>query len=452
LIIYVKMCLLLSKQTIGQTTVTYTGMGTVSCPATPVSTISAAPVGLTFSQISRGSGVTCVTAATGINGSGFNSTSASSAFSSNKYHTFSITGNSTTGFSVPRVVINSQVSAVAGFCTLMYSINGGAAVAVGTFAPTLSNVAYTITPTTPISVEVGSVLSLYVVPSGYASNATLRVNNLTNVTVCPVYITSQSSITQTYCQSDVPSSLSVNTTTGVTYQWYSKTGSYNGVATNLGSGAGAQTTTYTPTTTTAGTSYYTCVVTSSCGATASINVSKVIVNPTTVIIEQPINHTFCQNSVATDLMIGMVGVNLTYQWFSNTINSNSGGTSLGAANGAQTNAFKPPTQTLSTLFYYCEIMGSCGNVTSNVSEVMVITRPIANTCAVDDNCQLNGGSIIVNVSGGTPSANGYTVLWADTNDDYGPGFTNNGTYTITGLTGGVTYYLTVLDANGCSAE
>jgi hypothetical protein len=436
-----------------QTIVTYTGMGSISCPATPMSTISAAPTGLTFSQLSRGSGVTCVTAATGIAGSGFNSTTAANAFISNKYHTISITSNVTTAFSVTKLVINSQVSAAgSGICTVMYNVNGGANTTVGTYTPTTTNLAYTFTPTTAIPVETGSVLNIYVVPSGYASNAVLRVNNLTNFTVCPVYVVPQASVTQSFCQDDVPISYSCNTLTGVTYQWYSKTTGFNGVGTNLGSASGAQTNTYTPSTNVPGTFYYTCITSSACGATASINIVKQEIKPTTAITEQPENHTFCLNLVPTGLVVMLTGADLTYQWFSNTSNSNTGGTSLGVAAGAQTSTYTPPTSTVGTTYYYCEIMGACGNVVSNVSEVIVITRPIANTCKIDDNCQLNEGQIMVNASGGTPSASGYLVHWADDFEDYGPVNTINGTYTITGLTGGMTYYITVLDSNGCSAE
>ncbi|WP_431243373.1 hypothetical protein ACQ9BO_01495 [Flavobacterium sp. P21] len=59
---------------------------------------------------------------------------------------------------------------------------------------------------------------------------------------------------------------------------------------------------------------------------------------------------------------------MTYQWYSNTTPSTTGGTSLGTSNGANTATYTPQSGTVGTLYYYCVISGTCGSaVTSTIS-------------------------------------------------------------------------------------
>jgi hypothetical protein len=61
---------------------------------------------------------------------------------------------------------------------------------------------------------------------------------------------------------------------------------------------------------------------------------------------------------------------LTYQWYSNSSSSNTGGTSLGSANGAQTDTYSPPS-TAGTTYYYAVVSnGSCA-VPGSVFQVNV---------------------------------------------------------------------------------
>ena len=89
---------------VAQTTVSYTAMSAITCPATPVATISAAPVGVTFSQISRGAGVTCGAAGGSISGSGFNGTLAANIVAS-KWYSYTITGDAATSFTLNNLSI-----------------------------------------------------------------------------------------------------------------------------------------------------------------------------------------------------------------------------------------------------------------------------------------------------------------------------------------------------------
>ena len=67
------------------------------------------------------------------------------------------------------------------------------------------------------------------------------------------------------------------------------------------------------------------------------------------------------------------GNNVTYQWYSNTTSSNSGGVSLGSASGAQTSTYTPDASTAGTLYYFCIVSGTCGTpVTSTVSGALIV--------------------------------------------------------------------------------
>lgn len=168
-----------------QTTVTYSAMTSITCPATPVATISTPPTGLTFSQISRGSGVTCTTAGGSITGSGFNGNLAAN-LSSDKFYTFSITSNSSVTFTLNSLNIVSRVSSASGSpnVSVQYSIGSGAKNVIGSFTPTSSAATYTITPSSAISVGANQVLNIYIVPNSLtASGTTCRVENNTSVNV-----------------------------------------------------------------------------------------------------------------------------------------------------------------------------------------------------------------------------------------------------------------------------
>ena len=83
-------------------------------------------------------------------------------------------------------------------------------------------------------------------------------------------------------------------------------------------------------------------------------------------------QTQCYNGTFTAITVTATGDGLTYQWYSNGSASASGGTSLVAANGAQTNSYTPQSATAGTLYYYCIVTGTCGTATSTVSGAFVV--------------------------------------------------------------------------------
>ena len=170
----------------GQTAVSYTAMTTITCPATPVATISPAVTGLTFSQISRGAGVTCGAAGGSISGSGFNGTLAADITAS-KWYTFSITSDASVSFTLSSLSIVSRVSSATGSpnVSVQYSIGGSSPTTViGSYTPTASAATYSITPASPIAVAASQTLNIYIIPNTLtASTTTCRVENATAATV-----------------------------------------------------------------------------------------------------------------------------------------------------------------------------------------------------------------------------------------------------------------------------
>ncbi len=88
-----------------------------------------------------------------------------------------------------------------------------------------------------------------------------------------------------------------------------------------------------------------------------------------VINTQPLaSQTVGQNGTPTNLTVSATGTSLTYQWYSNTTNSNVGGTLI---SGANTASYTPATATLGTNYYYVVVSSLSCKTTSNVSTVIV---------------------------------------------------------------------------------
>ena len=94
--------------------------------------------------------------------------------------------------------------------------------------------------------------------------------------------------------------------------------------------------------------------------------------PTTIIIQpSSATHEECRNVSATPLSVTAIGANLTYQWYSNTSASNTGGASI---SGATSNTFTPPTTSLGTTYYYVIVTGTIAptTATSNISGAITV--------------------------------------------------------------------------------
>lgn len=104
----------------------------------------------------------------------------------------------------------------------------------------------------------------------------------------------------------------------------------------------------------------------------------VTANPSGVSVA-PATQTVVNNGTATNLTATATGAT-SYQWYSNTTNSNAGGTII---SGANSSIYTPPTSVLGTFYYYVVAIngGSCGT-TSNVARVTVIPCAAGTTAPV----------------------------------------------------------------------
>ena len=227
----------------------------------------------------------------------------------------------------------------------------------------------------------------YAVISLAGINCGAITSNLAQINViADPLITTQPLPSQTVCQNSPATILSVIASGGIgttyDYQWYSSTVSTNTSGTLL---VGETNNTYTPLTNTAGALYYYCIITQTAtlGCSVTSAVATVTVNLAPTVVNQPPSSTICLGALPTTLSLTYVNGAGTpnYQWYSNTINSNSGGTLITGATNA---TFPPPATPAGTVYYYCEvtfpsIVGSCSLITTNAAEVTINQNPVIAT-------------------------------------------------------------------------
>jgi hypothetical protein len=94
----------------------------------------------------------------------------------------------------------------------------------------------------------------------------------------------------------------------------------------------------------------------------------------------------CLNAAINALSVSATSPNgsgITYQWYSNTSNSNAGGTAIG---GATSSSYTPPSNVVGTVYYYVICTNNQGSATSTVSAgitVNAIPQAAANSGSVD---------------------------------------------------------------------
>jgi gliding motility-associated-like protein len=187
--------------------------------------------------------------------------------------------------------------------------------------------------------------------------------------------------TQIICQGTTPTDLVVTPAGGVgtySFQWYNSPAN-----TAI---AGAISANYTPSTAIAGTLSYYCVITQTglaCSVTSPVVSVQVVDNP--IVSIQPLaSQPICINNTPVTLTTAFInGTGTpTYQWYSNTINSYTGGTII---SGATTLSYTPITSVVGTIYYYCIATyanGNCGTVSTNISEVIVNPLPVINDITI----------------------------------------------------------------------
>jgi gliding motility-associated-like protein len=152
--------------------------------------------------------------------------------------------------------------------------------------------------------------------------------------------------------------------------------------------------------------------------------------------------------------------NATYQWYSNTTNSNSGGTLL---LGQENLSFTPPTNTVSDLYYYLSTtfeVGGCGQLSTTPVHIQVFADPQINITTTPQAVCVGGTptALVATASGGTGTI---TYTWyAGNSIDDNTNFTalastNNLSYTPPQQnTAGIQYYKVQMtaDGNGCQSD
>jgi gliding motility-associated-like protein len=301
----------------------------------------------------------------------------------------------------------------------------------------------------------------YVVTPKIGSCTGTPVNFVINVNPAPVFTTQP--VSSTVCLGGTPTQLAValgGSAGTPTYQWYSNTVNSTSGGTLIPS---ATSDTFDPPTNVVGTLYYYCEVALTSGGCSNLTstIVAVTVTPQPTISQPVAAQTLCTGvTISTPLSVSPSGGTgtATYQWYSNTVNSNSGGNLISTAT---TNSYTPPVYTIAgDYFYYVEvsISGSgCGSVTSDVAKVTVLdaptitTQPIANQvlCQGEIPVQLevigNGGSGAFSYQWFRNNANN-TTSGAPISGE------TNSTYTPLTTTAGTQYYYCVLTqaGEGCS--
>ena len=267
--------------------------------------------------------------------------------------------------------------------------------------------------------------------------------------------------TQQVCVGAKIQPLSVSAKDGVgapTYQWYSNNTNANTGGTAI---AGATSESFTPPAfNTVGTYYFYAIITfptSDCGiVTSSTAEVKVVADP--VIDTQPIGtQSICKDAAPAPLTLTASGGlgSFLHQWYSNSVNSTAGGTSIPTATSA---SFTPPTNVVGTMYYYCVVSQSgldCAT-TSSVSEVKVMagavitSQPQSQTVCLGD--AFTALSVAYKDGLGTPQYQWYQNLVNNTTSGTPISGANNATYTPSATVVGTVYYYCAitLPTGGCS--
>lgn len=286
-------------------------------------------------------------------------------------------------------------------------------------------------------------------------------SNFVTVTVVPdPEIITQPLATQTVCLGAPVASLNVAASGGMgafSYQWYSNAANSNTGGVPI---PGQENNNLTPVPAAAGTYYYYVeVTTDGAGCSVTSAVAQVIVMPAPEITNEPVSSSVCEGGTPALLAVAHAnGIGApTYQWYSNTTNSNSGGTAITTATGS---SYQPDGNVVGTTYYYVVLTftsGGCSTITSQVATVEVTPAPHVNQqpTASQDICA--GGSIAalsVGYSGGsgTPSYQWYSNTTASNAGGTLIPSATAATYTppVFNTVGTYYYYATItLSAGGC---
>lgn len=283
------------------------------------------------------------------------------------------------------------------------------------------------------------------------------------ITVNPAPLITQQPISSEICIGGVPNELEVQFINGLgtpNYQWFQNSTNSNTGGTAI---AGATDSKYTPVNSPAGITYYYVEISFSSGGCSKIvsDIASVDIKELIVINSTPQKEFVCIDGSASPFSVSFTGgtSSITYQWFQNTSNSNTGGTLI---SGANQSTYTPPTYTnIGNFFYYVEVSSTangCSLSTSNVYEVEVVDDPVITSQSIEfqELCQTSAvNTLELLVSGGTNSNYSYQWFSNTVNDNTNgimiTGETTNSYTPPSNLSGTFYYYCKISQPeSGCS--
>ncbi|MEN8929348.1 MAG: PKD-like domain-containing protein [Flavobacteriales bacterium] len=234
------------------------------------------------------------------------------------------------------------------------------------------------------------------------------------ITVVPDPFVTLQPLSDTYCLGTLDiDTLVVSASGGLgsySYQWHSSAINSNSGGTAI---PGATSASYLPSLASVGTVYYYCEITQvGLNCNVSSATAAIVVTPAPTFITQPITtQTICLDGALSTLTVayqnGVAGG--TYQWYSNTSNSPSGGTLI---SGATNPSYSPSSNSVGTFYYYCVVTlpsGGCNSITSNVGAVIIRPEATINIQPLSNQLICEGGTIgtalFVGYSGGVGTPN-----------------------------------------------
>lgn len=296
---------------------------------------------------------------------------------------------------------------------------------------------------TPLTNVVGTKY-YYVIVSG-ACNPSVTSAVSGAITTTNAISSGTISANQQVCSGSAPSPITLTGHVG-NIQWQISTN--NSTWTNI-TGATAATLTSAQAGNLTATRFFRAVI--SGNGCSSINSSSVQVAVSTapVITSQPLaTVSVCQNANYT-LAATVTGSSLSYQWFSNTTNSNTGGTSMGSSRNAQTVALTPDTSTPGTYYYYLVVTSGACSVTSAVSVITVLPQPVVGTASASSLALCAGETTTLSLAGSTGTiqwqSSPNNSSWTDISG------ANAATFTTPVLSAATTYYRAQVTSASCAA-
>ena len=313
---------------------------------------------------------------------------------------------------------------------------------------------------TPSTATVGT--QYYYVQLTQSTSGCSSVSQPVTVTILPSASISIQPLPSTVCVGGTPTTLSasfVNGTGTPSYQWFSSTNSNGSNPVTI---PGATSSTYVPPTNTAGTVYYFVTISFTSGGCSSISSTPaavtVVPDPSLTLQSASTQELCIGGSLSSALTVNLTGGtgSPTYQWYSNTSASNTGGTSIPGATNA---TYTPPAFTSSgTFYYYATVSASgtgCDAAASAPATVVVVNDPVVSVqpLASQSVCQNSPAEpLSVSVTGGSGTA---TISWYSNANNSTTGGTLIGTGTSitpsTSAIGTVWYYAVINQSvSGCS--